>query len=85
MAKRVKLSQTMVKVLAKMGEAAGWQSAYELRTKFGTLYALQDRGLVERDAMRPGDIFFPHTSINWRITAKGRELLEEMKEKVNGQ
>lgn len=74
-----KLSETQLRVLRKLAASDDWMTAYDLQCSLSTLYSLSSRrNYVARDAMRPGDIFTPHTNIHWQITTVGKEYLAQV-------
>lgn len=67
------LSPTMIEHMRALSDD-GERSAYP-NLNLATLYALERRGYVVRRETR-GAMFFPANTIMWRLTDKGRELLE---------
>lgn len=81
-AKKDKLSPTQLAVLRALAASDDWTTAYDLRCRLSTLYSLSSRrNYVVRDVMKLGDIFTPHTNINWQITTVGRDYLKQLDEK----
>lgn len=61
----MKVSKVQKETLDKM-EKGKWYSAYDLDVSMSTMEALLNRGLVEKSKLRPGDMFFSRTSIEFK-------------------
>ncbi len=71
-----KLSPTQVLVLEKMRDGHA-HTAYRTGS-LATLEALHRRGLVSKKSGL-GSMAFPHTSIEWTITADGRSAIFKLR------
>lgn len=69
----MKLSEAQEHALMALDAANGlWLDAYTLNLKLNVLNALVRKDMAEKK-VGAGSMAFPHTSIDFRITAKGRE------------
>jgi hypothetical protein len=89
---KARLNPFQRKALTKLAPLNGdiqWRDAYSLKQSLATMRSLEKKGYVEsRHGL--GSMAFPRSSIEWRITQAGRDLLNftfdssELPEATNG-
>lgn len=71
-----KLNNKQLEVLKKLAESTEPLTAYDLRTTMKTMYALSNRNLIERTNWNSHIWFgWERISMEWKITDKGKEVL----------